>query len=104
MVLGAAFLGAIGQILFKKGAEQFTLSLQILKNFYFIGGGLLYVVALIITMFAYKKAQVSVLYPIIAFSYIFTIVFAGIFLKEPITWQKIAGSLIIILGVALTNT
>jgi drug/metabolite transporter (DMT)-like permease len=102
IVLFASLLGAVGQIFFKKGSVNFQL-LNAFKNWNFIVGVAFYAVALIMTMFAYKKAQVSILYPIVAFSYIFTVLLAGIFLKEPITLFKILGSSVIIGGVVLIN-
>ena len=103
MVIGASMLGAIGQILFKKGADNFQLSLELIKNYWFIGGAVLYLTALIITMFAYKQGSVSVLYTLIAFSYIWVMLLAAIFLKEPLSAFKILGGIVIIGGIALVN-
>lgn len=96
-----AGIGAVGQIFFKKGSASFALNLSLLTNWSFIFACCLYGLALVLSMFAYKLADISILYPLMSLSYVFLIILAGIFLKEPITTLKMLGSLVIMIGVGL---
>ena len=49
------------------------------------------------------QGELTILYPMISLGYIWTIVWARLFFKEPFTISKIAGLVMIIFGVALIN-
>jgi drug/metabolite transporter (DMT)-like permease len=100
MVLVAA-IGAVGQVFFKKAAPGFSISFDLIKNVPFIIACSLYAITLVLAMVAYRKAEVSVLYPVMSLSYIFLIILASMFLGEKITPWKVGGSLLIIGGVAM---
>ena len=57
--------------------------------------------ATIIFIYALKFGNVSILYPIIAMSYIWVTIMATIFLKESFAYTKWAGIFLIILGVSV---
>lgn len=100
LVLFCAVLGAAGQLMFKLSAPQFSLNLKsILTNYKFLIGVLLYASATILFIFALKQGNLSVLYPIIATSYIWVTILSMIFLKESFPVFKWAGIVLIILGV-----
>ena len=107
----AALVGASGQILFKKSAPYFTLNIMsyvnnpqtLIKMIPFGVALVAYAGAVVLSIIAYKHGDVSKLFPIASVTYIFTIILAGIFLGEQITFMKILGGLVIIGGVALIN-
>jgi len=44
-----------------------------------------------------------VLYPMVALNYIFVTISARIFLGEPVSWMRVAGLTVIIVGVSLVG-
>jgi len=102
MVASAAVLGAFAQLELKRGADsiQFTLY-SLFTNWHLIGGVALYGVATLIYVLALTRGDLSVLYPVIATSYIWTAFLSIYFLGEkmaPVNWF---GILLIILGIGL---
>jgi uncharacterized membrane protein len=99
----AAFIGAVGQIEIKKGSYQMSFNLnELLGNSHLIIGLFFYAVCTLIYVYALSFGEVSVLYPILATSYIWVGLLASVFLGErfvPINW---AGMFLIIVGVTLT--
>jgi len=95
----AAAMGAGGQIMLKQANVQFDAS--IVTNWRLWAFGALYGTAVIINIVAYRYGDASMLYPIIALSYSFTIILASIFLQEPLTAMKAIGGLTIVAGVAM---
>ena len=102
IVLFCALLGATGQIFFKLSAEKFSFNpLTWLKNPFFIMAIVLYAGASLLFVWALKHGNVSILYPIIATSYIWTAIFAKLFLGEPFPAIKWLGVALILVGVFL---
>lgn len=100
VVVVCSLLGASAQIFLKKGMDGLDFSRLI--TFSPIAIGLvLYGVAFLGYTIMLKFADVSRLYPIIALSYIWVVIIAGVFVGEQITIQKVLGSAIIIFGVCL---
>jgi len=95
LVVFCSFIGAVGQILFKKGMDNFEFKFPFL-NFILLIGLSCYCVALIGYLFALRFGQVSIIYPIIALSYVFVVLLAWKFLGEPITTKKMIGTIGII--------
>jgi uncharacterized membrane protein len=101
----AAFIGSIGQLEFKQGANNLQFDIrQLLTNYHLIIGVAVYAISTVIYVYALSKGQLSVLYPIIATSYIWTLLFSKIFLKETVTLTGWAGVFFILLGVTLIAT
>ncbi len=98
----SALLGSIGQIEFKRGADTLKMSIiDLLSNYHLFYGMFLYTLSTIIYVYALSKGRLSLIYPIIATSYIWTTLFARIFLKEPVTFTNWSGIFFIIIGVTL---
>lgn len=95
----AALLGATGQIVLKLGTNQ----QEFIKMLPYLGGfAVLYGIAVLINIWVYRAGgKVSVLYPVISLSYIFAAILAWRFLKEPISGYTLAGTLVIVAGIAL---
>jgi len=102
LVLFCALLGGIGQIFFKLGVGRVSVSITSwLLNPPLIMGFVLYAISSILFLLALRRGNVSILYPIIATSYIWVALFAATFLGEPFPANKWAGIILIILGVAV---
>jgi uncharacterized membrane protein len=98
----AAFIGSIGQLEFKRGAENLQFDIKLLlTNYHLIIGVAVYAVSTLLYIYALNKGQLSILYPIIATSYIWTLLFSRIFLKEEINLTGWVGVFFILFGVTL---
>jgi drug/metabolite transporter (DMT)-like permease len=98
----AAFIGSIGQLEFKQGANNLQWDIKmLLTNYHLIAGLVVYALSTVLYVYALNKENLSILYPIIATSYIWTLIFSRIFLKEPVGLTSWAGVFFILLGVAL---
>lgn len=101
----AAFIGSIGQLEFKQGANNLQFDIKmLLTNYHLIAGVAVYSLSTVFYVYALNKGNLSILYPIIATSYIWTLIFSKIFLKEPVGLTSWAGVFFILLGVALIAT
>ncbi len=101
LVLFCALLGGIGQIFFKLGSSSFSLDVSLFQNWQLIVGVVLYGVAMVLFIYALKFGNVSILYPLIATSYIWVSLFASVFLGEAFPLYKWSGVLLIIGGIAI---
>lgn len=102
LVLFCAILASLGQLLFKLGSETFEFSFfSILRNFKVILGAALYATSALLFVYALKHGELSVLYPIIATSYIWVLVLSNVFLNETLTFSKATGVLLIVFGVIM---
>lgn len=101
----SAFIGSIGQLEFKRGADNLQFDIKLLlTNYHLILGVLIYGVSTILYIYALNKEQLSIIYPIVATSYIWTTVFSKILLKESIGAASVIGVFFILLGVTLIAT
>ena len=101
----AAFIGSIGQLEFKRGADNLQFDIKLLlTNYHLIIAIAVYCVSTVLYVYALNKEQLSILYPIIATSYVWTLMFSKIFLKEQVGLTSWAGVFFILLGVTLIAT
>jgi len=102
LVLFTTLLTSSAQILWKKGSADLTFNIvSILTNYYFMGGVLIYLVAGALLIISFRGGEVSVLYPIIATSYVWVSFLSVKFLGELMNSFKWAGVISIIGGIAL---
>jgi multidrug transporter EmrE-like cation transporter len=99
----AAFFGALGQYLYKAGADRTTDSISsYLLNPLLLGGVVCYVAVMVLFVAAFKRGgAMSVLYPIYASTFIWGAVIACFAFGEPIRPINIAGMLVLVLGMCL---
>jgi uncharacterized membrane protein len=99
----SALIGSIGQIEFKKGSEfEFNIS-ALLVNYHLITGVMLYALSTLVYLYALREGQLSIIYPIIATSYIWTTIFAKVFLGESVDLMNWIGIFLILLGVTIVS-
>lgn len=100
LVLFTTLLTSSAQILWKKGSALLTFDIfGILTNYYIIGGLLLYVIGGILMIVSFRGGEVSVLYPILATSYIWVSFLSIFFLSEKMNIFKWFGVAFIMLGI-----
>ena len=102
LVLFTTLLTSSAQILWKIGSATLTFDIiGLLKNYYLIGGILLYIVGGALIIISFRGGEVSVLYPIIATSYIWVSLLSVKFLGEIMNKFKWVGIASIIMGIIL---
>ena len=100
LVLFTTLLTSSAQLLYKFGSATLTFDITgILTNYYLIAGIFLYAVGGVLMIVSFRGGEVSVLYPIIATSYIWVSFLSIIFLKETMNFFKWFGVLAIIFGI-----
>lgn len=110
LILTSIFLGSIGQVFYKYASKKVSngeiknlFSLQgfiyLVLNKYFIFGSILYFLASFIWIYVLSKTELSLAYPMISLSYVIVLIISYFIFGESITFIKIFGIILIILGV-----
>ncbi len=117
MVVGCTILGAAAQMLIKQGTNMMPpvldptggsvlsqaplIAWKILTNLPLFGGLACYGISTILLVLALRYGELSVLYPIIALTYVWVSILSVGFLGETINVFKFLGLVFIVLGVAV---
>ncbi len=102
VVLFCTLLTSTAQIFYKFGAAKLELNLfSLLTNYELIMGILLYAIGGILMILSFRGGEVSVLYPIIATSYIWVSFLSIYFLGESMNFYKWLGVFTIVAGMML---
>jgi undecaprenyl phosphate-alpha-L-ara4N flippase subunit ArnE len=102
LVFSCTVLGALAQLLIKNGTGQITNDLaSIVTNVPLIAGYSIYGVNTLLMVLALKDGEMSMLYPIIALTYVWTTLLSYTVLGEPSNAYKNIGIATIVLGVAV---
>jgi drug/metabolite transporter (DMT)-like permease len=104
LVLAASFIGSFGSVFLKLGAGRLHLDIRsLLFNWrlqlgvlFFLGSTVFYVLGL-------RRGELSILYPMVALGYIWTLFWSRLFFGEPLTRNKFLGIGMILAGVLLLN-
>ena len=99
----AALLGAVGQYLYKSGADVADASWQsYVANPRLIGGVICYVSVMVLFVVAFKQGgSLTVLYPIYASTFIWAALIAWYAYGTPITMTNVLGMLLLVAGMLL---
>jgi multidrug transporter EmrE-like cation transporter len=99
----AAFVGALGQFLYKSGAEKADASLRgYLLNVRLLGGVICYIAVMVLFVAAFKKGgALTVLYPIYASTFIWAAAMAWFMYGQPIRAANVAGMVLLLAGMYL---
>ena len=100
LVVLCTLLTSSAQVLYKFGADKLELSFSgIITNHYILFGLLFYGIGAILLITALKHGELTVLYPIIATSYIWVALMSWYFFNESMNPLKWLGILTIIVGI-----
>jgi len=100
VVLIGSFLGALGSLYLKKGANKFSFDLfKLITNYEIIFGIIIYAISAIMFIIALKDNPLSIIYPLVSTSYIWVSILSIKFLGERMNTMKWIGIFYIILGV-----
>jgi len=99
----ASFLGAVGQYLYKSGADRTTATLSsYLLNWRLLGGVICYIGVMVLFVAAFKKGgSLTVLYPIYASTFIWAALIALMAYGTPIRPINILGMGLLLGGMYL---
>ncbi|NQU98252.1 EamA family transporter [Candidatus Woesearchaeota archaeon] len=98
----ATVIGAFGSLYLKKGAADIHRNIfKQYKNFKLLFGIFLFLISSVFYVWALRYAELSLVYPITSFSYVWISLLSVKFLNEKMNTYKWLGILLIILGVLL---
>lgn len=103
LVFLCTVIGAAAQILLKMGANQLASSnpLKMLLNPWVFCGYALYGISTGLLILALRKGQLSVLYPVIALTYVWVTILSMAIFKESLNTYKAIGLSVVVAGVAV---
>jgi uncharacterized membrane protein len=102
MILIGTVFGAFGSIYLKKGAQELEFNLKkIVRNAKLIYGFLLYGISSIFFIIGLKGGELSILYPLVALSYVWISILSVKMLKEKMGLWKWLGVGLIVAGVGI---
>ena len=104
IILFCTLLTSGAQLMIKFGVNKVdTQALLSIFNYNLITGGIMYILAAVLFILAVKHADLSLLYPLIATSFIWVALLSFFFLNEPLNGIKIGGIFLIVIGVGLIS-
>jgi len=98
LMITMTFVASFASFFLKKSTNDNTI-LSIINNKHFYIGGFLYIIAACLNIWILQKLPYSVVVPFGSITYIWTMIIAGLFLKEKIDIKKIIGVVLILAGV-----
>jgi multidrug transporter EmrE-like cation transporter len=102
LVFACTVLGAAAQILMKIGMTHFRPDpIALATNLPLVGGYVLYGLNTLMLVLALKDGELSMLYPIIALTYVWVTLLSYLLLREPPNVYKNIGIATIVVGVAV---
>lgn len=107
LVFCCTVLGAAAQILMKSGATSVSrpgvmgVLVGILTNARLFSGYCLYGLSTLLLVLALKDGELSLLYPVIALTYVWVTVLSFVLFHETVNPYKMVGLVIIVLGVTV---
>ena len=107
LALLCSLMLAAGQVFWKLSLQGQELALnakQILSlamRPMFLAGVALYGTATVLWIFLLSKYELSYIYPMIAFAYVFGVILSALILKENVSVMRISGVLLVVAGVAV---
>lgn len=92
-------MGAYAGLCLKKASAELENSvIGILKNYNFYLGGFLYVGSAVINIILLGHMNYSVVLPLTSITYVWTMILSTLFLKERMSWSKVVGVTLIVIG------
>ena len=104
LIILTTFLTSTAQVFYKIGSENLSFNLiELLTNYNILFGLFLYGIGAILLILSLKGGEVTVLYPIIATSYIWVSLFSVWFLGEGMNLMRWLGVITIIIGISIVG-
>jgi drug/metabolite transporter (DMT)-like permease len=104
LVLVSSFIGSFGAVYLKLGAEHMQPGIKGIISNWRLGLGIaLFLLSSVFFVMGVAQGELTILYPMVSLGYIWTLLWAYIFFKEPFNRSKVLGLILIIGGVAVIN-
>ena len=103
LIISFTLLGAVGSYCFKKAVSEVPTVKRIVLHPLLYFGGAFYFLSAILNIIALKYLPYTLVLPMTAITYIWTLIIAKYFLKEKVTKFKLTGIILIIIGVVLIS-
>ena len=102
-VMSGSFIGSFGAVFLKAGAKRLDRKnvMTAFINWRLAAGVAIYLVSAIFFLFGVRKGELSVLYPMVAFGYVWTMFWSRLFFGEPLTKAKFLALGLILVGIAI---
>jgi len=101
-VFAAGFIGSFGAAFLKAAAGRLRGNFaSVLTNWHLGAGIILYGLSSVFFVRGMAAGELSVLYPMVALGYMWTILWSRLFFGEPLTWGKLGGLALIFGGLAM---
>lgn len=104
LLIVMTWMGSLGAFFLKKCSENMTGIMSILKSPQLYCGGILYGTGILLNIILLHYMDYSVLYPMGAITYIWSLLLSKYLLDERITKRKMLGIVCIITGVLFVAT
>lgn len=113
LVLLSVSLSALAQLLLKMGmssadvaralldAPPLRMALAIASNRHVLAGLVLYFTSAAVWLFVLARLQLSMAYPFVGLGFIVTMLLGWLFLDDPLSTTRVAGTLLVTVGVVL---
>jgi len=103
LIIGTTIFNTLAQYFFKIGVElDFILSFpEIFLLWPILAGFVSYAIGAVLMIAGFKGGEVTVLYPIVATSYVWVVFMGAFVFGETLTALKIVGSLVLVLGITM---
>jgi uncharacterized membrane protein len=100
LVLSGAFIGSFGTLMVKKSVDKYSFFNSLKSRLMWLGI-FLYGASTLFYIMALRKEELSIIYPLVSTTYIWTTLLSIKFLKEEMNTWKWSGLIAIIVGVVL---
>lgn len=101
-VLTASFIGSFGAVCLKNGAGRLHRDLtSLIFNYPLFAGIGLYLLSTLFFLKGIQNGELTILYPMVSLSYVWTLLWSRLFFGEPFTRTKLLGLAMILSGVAM---
>lgn len=99
LVLFASFIGSFGAVFLKVGAGRLKNGLRNILNVHLALGVGFFLLSSVFFVIGLRHGELSVLYPMVALGYVWTLFWSRLFFEEALTRQKFIGLGLILIGV-----
>ena len=101
-VMFGSFVGSFGAVFLKAGAKRLDRNLKsVYTNWPLVAGVAAYLLSAIFFLLGVRRGELSVLYPLVAFGYVWTMFWSRLFFGEPLTRIKFFALGLILTGIAI---
>lgn len=95
-------IGSIASLFLKKASGTESFVKMLCNPWLYVGGGL-YFLSAVLNIYILKYLEYSVVLPLTAITYIWTMFFSYLILREKITVKKMGGVVLIVVGAILVS-